>query len=95
MKLFGNKNKQKQNGQLESPQDLIQENLTPEAKIAHIVKADDAMCLMKMLLKELGLPSNCSHVEFVGQFAKIQREADQYRTDMRLAYENNVKNNVG
>lgn len=56
-----------------------------------IIKADDAMFFMKHLLKSIGCPSNCSHVQFVETFAALQKEAEQYRTEMRLAYEDSLK----
>lgn len=56
-----------------------------------ITRASDVMTLMRYMLKELHLPSNCSHVKFVEGFAALQREAKQYEEELRTMYEEGIK----
>lgn len=50
--------------------------------MAVITRANDASVFMKHLLKEMELPMQCSHVQFVETFAKLQEDARKYEKEL-------------
>lgn len=48
--------------------------------------AHDASVFMRYLLQKLGLPAQCSHVQFVEAFSKLQAEATKYEQELKHVY---------
>lgn len=59
--------------------------------MAVIDRANDAATLLKFLLRELKLPAQCSHIQFVEAFAQLQKESKEYENELRTLYEQGLK----
>lgn len=52
-----------------------------------INRANDASVLMKLLLRELQLPAQTTHIKFVEGFSGLQKQAKEFELELRSLYE--------
>lgn len=56
-----------------------------------INRARDAITLLKLLQRELKLPSKVDHVTFVNAYAQLQTDADAFEKELQDAFMENMK----
>lgn len=59
--------------------------------MAVIQKANDTAVLMKLLCKELGLSTRCTHIQFVEAFSHTQSDAKVYERELYELAEKGMK----
>lgn len=70
---------------------MIQESLSRTEKMEVINRANDASVFMRTILKTMGLQGNCTHIQFVEAFSKLQTDARTYEEELRQILFDGVK----
>lgn len=55
-----------------------------------ITRANDASVFMNHLLKQIGLPPKCTHIQFVEAFSKLQADSRKYEEELKNLYLQNI-----